>query len=90
MASEVAGTPGSRERVALGVCRAGKVMSVQVALACEDGLGTARIVHWCGAQLQVQPPLPPPTTGSCNVPPCMLCRCSTRLRLSLVLSCLSS
>ena len=55
--SEVAGTPGSGELVALGICRDGKVMSVQVALACEDSLGTARIVHWCGAQLQVCSPL---------------------------------
>ncbi|EIE24624.1 DegP-type protease [Coccomyxa subellipsoidea C-169] len=38
--------------VALKVCREGKVVSVQVPLAREDGLGTARIVHWAGAQLQ--------------------------------------
>lgn len=68
MASEVAGILGSGERVALGICREGKVMSVQVALACEDGLGTARIVHWCGAQLQVQTPAQP-TGSSCAILP---------------------
>ncbi len=49
----MAAAPGAGEQVALKVCREGRVVSVQVPLAREDGLGTARIVHWAGAQLQV-------------------------------------
>lgn len=30
-------------------------VQVEVRLGQEDGLGTNRIVHWCGAQLQVLP-----------------------------------
>lgn len=29
-----------------------QVMDVEVALGAEDGMGTGRMVHWCGAQLQ--------------------------------------
>jgi hypothetical protein len=39
--------------VPLKICRGGKVQALQVRLAQEDGLGTCRLVHWCGAQLQV-------------------------------------
>lgn len=41
--------------VTLRVCRQGRVMPVTVRLAAEDGMGTSRLVHWCGAQIQVRP-----------------------------------
>lgn len=40
--------------VTLRVCREGRALSVDVRLARENGLGTARLVHWCGAQIQVR------------------------------------
>lgn len=54
-AEDVAGAPAVGEQVALRVCREGKVLTVQVPLSREDGLGTNCLVHWCGAQLQVRP-----------------------------------
>ncbi len=53
-AEEVAGAPAVGEQVALRVCREGKVLTMQVPLSREDGLGTDCLVHWCGAQLQVR------------------------------------
>ena len=46
---------GSRpgEAVPLTILHNGQVEDVVVHLAEEDGLGTDRLVHWCGAQLQV-------------------------------------
>lgn len=34
-------------------CRSGAVQQVTVKVGFEDGMGTNRVVHWCGAQLQV-------------------------------------
>ncbi len=45
------------DEVALRVCRQGRVLAVTVRLAHEDGMGTPRLVHWCGAQIQVRAPL---------------------------------
>ncbi len=36
----------------LTIYRAGAVLDVEVVLGREDGMGTGRLVHWCGAQLQ--------------------------------------
>lgn len=38
--------------VTLTVFRGGEIHRVEVRLGEEDGLGTDRLVHWCGAQLQ--------------------------------------
>lgn len=38
--------------VPLTIFRNGEVSEVSVRLGLEDGLGTDRLVHWCGAQLQ--------------------------------------
>lgn len=40
--------------VQLNICRAGEVCEVAVELGSEDSMGTGRLIHWCGAQ--VQPP----------------------------------
>ena len=42
-----------RPSVAVTVFRGAAVEVVRVQLGLEDGLGTRRIVHWCGALLQV-------------------------------------
>lgn len=39
--------------VQLKICRDGKVQKVAIQLAQDHGLGTRRLVHWCGAQFQV-------------------------------------
>ncbi len=36
------------------LCRDGVVLQVHVLPGREDGLGTRRLVHWCGAQVQVR------------------------------------
>ncbi|KAG2499918.1 hypothetical protein HYH03_002205 [Edaphochlamys debaryana] len=36
----------------LTIYRSGAVQDVEVVLGREDGMGTGRLVHWCGAQLQ--------------------------------------
>jgi hypothetical protein len=38
--------------VTLTLFRSGCVMDCEVGLGQEDSLGTDRLVHWCGAQLQ--------------------------------------
>ncbi len=38
--------------VSVTLFRAGHIMEVEVQLGQEDGMGTGRLVHWCGAQLQ--------------------------------------
>ena len=38
--------------VPLTIFRSGEVLGVGVRLGLEDGLGTDRLVQWCGAQLQ--------------------------------------
>jgi hypothetical protein len=38
--------------VTLTLFRSGCVLDCQVGLGQEDSLGTDRLVHWCGAQLQ--------------------------------------
>ncbi len=43
---------GGAPCVSLTVFRGGAVLEVKVALGAEDGMGTNRLVHWCGAQLQ--------------------------------------
>ncbi|EFJ52115.1 trypsin family [Volvox carteri f. nagariensis] len=47
--------PGSapgRPSMHLTIYRSGCVLDVEVVLGREDGMGTGRLVHWCGAQLQ--------------------------------------
>lgn len=46
---------GSAEmpQVALTIFRAPRVEEVRVQLGREDGLGTCRLIHWCGAMFQV-------------------------------------
>ncbi|GLC44411.1 hypothetical protein PLESTB_000472500 [Pleodorina starrii] len=43
--------PG-RPSMHLTIYRSGCVLDVEVVLGREDGMGTGRLVHWCGAQLQ--------------------------------------
>jgi hypothetical protein len=46
-------TPSPPPTLHLTVCRAGAVLpDVPLLLGFEDGLGTRRVLHWCGAQLQ--------------------------------------
>ena len=40
-------------QVSVTICRGAKVQEVEVQLGTEDGLGTRRLVHWCGAMFQV-------------------------------------
>ena len=40
-------------QVALTIFRAPRVEEVRVQLGREDGLGTCRLIHWCGAMFQV-------------------------------------
>ena len=40
-------------QVALTIFRAPQVEEVRVQLGREDGLGTCRLIHWCGAMFQV-------------------------------------
>ncbi|PNW85316.1 hypothetical protein CHLRE_03g180650v5 [Chlamydomonas reinhardtii] len=41
-----------RPTMHLTIYRSGAVQDVEVVLGQEDGMGTGRLVHWCGAQLQ--------------------------------------
>lgn len=43
----------TRAAISLTIYRDAAVKSVSVQLGLEDGLGTRRLVHWCGALLQV-------------------------------------
>ncbi len=53
--SEVAaGSADAATEVQLKICRDGKVQKVAIQLAQDHGLGTRRLVHWCGAQFQVR------------------------------------
>ena len=47
------GDGGDVVEVPLRIFRGGEVLELGVRLGLEDGLGTDRLVHWCGAQLQV-------------------------------------
>ena len=51
-----AGGADASAEVQLKICRAGRVQRVSVRLAQDCGLGTQRLVHWCGAQFQVRGP----------------------------------
>ncbi len=42
-------------QVLLTIFRAPRVEEVRVQLGSEDGLGTCRLIHWCGAMFQVTP-----------------------------------
>lgn len=44
---------GPATEVQLKICRDGRVQRAAVRLAQDHGLGTRRLVHWCGAQFQV-------------------------------------
>lgn len=44
---------GQEGAMKLTICRDGEVSLVSVQPAHEDGMGTDRLVHWCGAQVQV-------------------------------------
>jgi hypothetical protein len=49
------GTAGGQEELPdlpLTLFRGGQVHELGVQLGKEDGMGTGRLVHWCGAQLQ--------------------------------------
>ncbi|KAL3161156.1 hypothetical protein ABBQ38_009527 [Trebouxia sp. C0009 RCD-2024] len=39
-------------RVSVTICRGSAVEEVEVQLGSEDGLGTCRLIHWCGAMFQ--------------------------------------
>ena len=41
-------------QVSLTIFRAPEVQQVQVQLGSEDGLGTCRLIHWCGAMVKVR------------------------------------
>ena len=47
------GSADNAKEVQLKICRDGKVQKVAIQLAHDHGLGTRRLVHWCGAQFQV-------------------------------------
>lgn len=52
-AGSAAAAPGpAAPSIHLTIYRAGAVLDVEVVLGREDGMGTGRLVHWCGAQLQ--------------------------------------
>ena len=51
-----AGGADASAEMQLKICRAGRVQKVSVRLAQDCGLGTQRLVHWCGAQFQVRGP----------------------------------
>ena len=59
-----AGAADASAEVQLKICRAGKVQRVSVRLAQDCGLGTQRLVHWCGAQFQVRGPCMSPQHSS--------------------------
>ena len=40
-------------QVSVTICRGAVVEEVEVQLGSEDGLGTCRLIHWCGAMFQV-------------------------------------
>ena len=40
-------------QVSVTICRGGIVEEVEVQLGSEDGMGTCRLIHWCGAMFQV-------------------------------------
>ena len=40
-------------QVSVTICRGSAVEEVEVQLGSEDGLGTCRLIHWCGAMFQV-------------------------------------
>ena len=40
-------------QVSVTICRGSAVQDVAVQLGSEDGLGTCRLIHWCGAMFQV-------------------------------------
>lgn len=40
-------------QVSVTICRGAVVEEVEVQLGSEDGLGTSRLIHWCGAMFQV-------------------------------------
>lgn len=42
-------------QVSVTICRGSKVEEVEVQLGSEGGLGTGRLIHWCGAMFQVSP-----------------------------------
>ncbi len=46
------GADGQLPPLPLTIFRSGAVVDVSVRPGLEDGLGTDRMVHWCGAQLQ--------------------------------------
>ena len=49
-----AGRADAATEVLLKICREGRVQKVAIQLAQDHGLGTRRLVHWCGAQFQVR------------------------------------
>lgn len=53
-----AGSMGAAMEVALKICRGGRVQKVAIKVAQDHGLGTRRLVHWCGAQFQVRASFP--------------------------------
>ena len=53
--AEQAGEGGPEGGLKVTMCRDGEVSHVWVKPAHEDGMGTDRLVHWCGAQVQVCP-----------------------------------
>ena len=40
-------------QVSVTICRGAVVEEVEVQLGSEDGMGTSRLIHWCGAMFQV-------------------------------------
>jgi hypothetical protein len=52
LSPRIVSPPTSAPCVSITLFRDGAVSDVSVRLACEDSLGTDRLLHWCGAQLQ--------------------------------------
>lgn len=51
-AGAVAAAPAPAPTITVTIFRGGQVLDLPLLLGVEDGLGTDRLVHWCGAQLQ--------------------------------------
>ncbi len=49
-----AGSASAATEVALKICRGGRVRKMAIRIAHDHGLGTRRLVHWCGAQFQAR------------------------------------
>lgn len=50
--AEAVSTDDGEPLMPVTIFRGGEILELKIRLGVEDGMGTSRIVHWCGAQLQ--------------------------------------